>query len=337
VSKRSPTTKDIALLHQLYKAGQLVLTTEFQRNSVWPRDAKAYLMDTILNDKPIPLLFFQRTADSQTGRLTYYVIDGQQRLRAIFDYLEDRFRTSQSDRSKPYSGKVFSALPSSLQNQIRNYDLVVEELSGYSQADIKDMFIRMNKYVVKLAPQELRHAQYVGKFRDFVEELGGMDFWRANRVFTPLQIRRMRAVEYSAEVTILLIEGPQDKKAAIDLYYTRYEKSFPDGPTVKNLLQRYLDWCLKALSDLATTRYRRPVDLYALIGALHRMSEEGRKLARISPATAGPALKEFDTQTRVETPSGDAARYLVAASSQTDNLIPRQTRIDVLGKVITSS
>ena len=34
---------------------------------------------------------------------------------------------------------------------------------------------------------------------------------------SPLQIKRMRPVEFSAELVILLIEGPQDKKASVDL------------------------------------------------------------------------------------------------------------------------
>jgi len=97
-TKRTPTTKDIGLLKQLHDQGQLVLAPEFQRNSVWPRAAKAYLIDSILNDRPIPLLFLQRISSAQTGRLGYAVIDGQQRLRAIFDYIEGRFKLTESDK-----------------------------------------------------------------------------------------------------------------------------------------------------------------------------------------------------------------------------------------------
>jgi hypothetical protein len=67
MKKRSPTTKAIGLLHQLYGNGQLLLAPEFQRSSVWPNAAKAYLIDTILNDRPIPLIFLQREA-TKTGR-----------------------------------------------------------------------------------------------------------------------------------------------------------------------------------------------------------------------------------------------------------------------------
>src|SRR5438105_334423 len=98
MTKRTSTTKDVALLHQLFSDGQLKLAAEFQRNAVWPRPAKAYLIDTILNDRPIPLLFFQRTGSAQTGRPSYTVIDGQQRLRALFDFIDNRFRLTQSSK-----------------------------------------------------------------------------------------------------------------------------------------------------------------------------------------------------------------------------------------------
>src|SRR3989337_4248760 len=126
MAKRSPTTKDVALLQQLFKNGQITLASEFQRNAVWPRPAKAYLIDTILNDRPIPLLFFQRGTSAQSGLPTYMVIDGQQRLRAIFEFLEDRLRLSQSPKRAPYFNKRFSDLTVEFQSRILNYDLVVE-------------------------------------------------------------------------------------------------------------------------------------------------------------------------------------------------------------------
>src|SRR4051794_11609119 len=107
--KRTPTTKDVALLHQLYENGQLILEPEFQRNSVWPRAAKAYLLDTIITDRPVPLLFLQRARSSESGKQTYYIIDGQQRLRAIFEFLNDRFRLSES--AGPLRNKLYSELP----------------------------------------------------------------------------------------------------------------------------------------------------------------------------------------------------------------------------------
>lgn len=334
MTKRSPTTKDIALLHQLFANGQLTLAAEFQRNAVWPTPAKAYLIDTILNDRPVPLLFFQRTTSAQTGLPSYTVIDGQQRLRAIFEFLDDKFRLTQSARSAKYFNKRFSDLPDTLKDRVRNYDLIIEELSGYSDDDIRDMFVRMNKYVVQLSPQELRHAKAAGEFHGFAEKIGQLPFWREKKVFSPKSILRMRAVEYAAELAILLIEGPQDKKSSIDLYYVKYKEKFPAGRVVKARLEALLKWIDAALPDISTTRYRSPVDLYSLIGALDAVSGQGRKLSAMRPREVGARLLDFEGKTKAKSPSGDAARYLAAASRQTDNIIPRTTRIDILEKLI---
>jgi hypothetical protein len=334
MTRRVPTTKDIGLLKQLHDQGQLILAAEFQRNSVWPRSAKAYLIDTIINDRPIPLLFFQRVSSAQTGRPGYSVIDGQQRLRAIFEFLDDRFRLSQSDKKSNYYNKKFSELPHAVREAIESYDLAILELTGYGDADIKDIFVRMNKYVVKLSPQELRHAKAEGKFSEFVERLGRWDFWREQKVISAQQIKRMRAVEFVAELAILLIEGAQDKKSAVDLYYREYTKRFSKASWVENLLKQYRAWILAALPDLKKLRYRSPTDLYSLIGALHELSGDGAHLGRLHPAPAGKRLMAFAAATKAKNPTGDAARYLAAASRQTDNVQPRTTRIEILSGVI---
>jgi hypothetical protein len=336
VAKRSSTTKDVALLQQLYKEGQLRLAPEFQRNSVWPNAAKSYLIDTIICDRPIPMLFFQRSASAQTGRTVYDVIDGQQRLRAIFEYLDNRLRLSET-QDHSVKGRKFGELPAQLQDRILNYDLVIEELSAYSNDDIADMFERMNRYVVRLSPQELRHAKKKGAFKDFVEALGAMTFWKNERVFSDLQLRRMKAVEFSAELVILLIEGPQDKKSSIDLYYGRYERNFPDARKIESRLATYIRWVKRALPDLSEGRYRKPVDLYSLIGALDLASDQGRALSRLDPVAIGPKLLEFEVQTISKEPQGPAAQYVIYASRQTDNILPRINRINILASLLQSA
>ena len=338
MSKRSPTTKDISLLYQLYQQGQLFLAPEYQRENVWPNQAKAYLIDTILNDRPIPLLFFQRVASAQTGRPAYSVIDGQQRLRAIFEFFEDRFRLTQSDKNAPYYKKRFSDLPRALQDQIYNYDLTVEELSDYSDSEIRDMFARMNRYVVKLSKQELRHAKQTGKFSDFVDRVGKWDFWRTEQVFSRTQLKRMRQIEFSAELTILLAEGPQDKKSSVDLYYGQYKMTFPQERAVEKSLKDYLSWIKKALPNLRKTRFRKPVDLYSLIGALDRLKGDRPSLAHLEPKSAGERLSKFegDAASKEKVPAS-VAKYLTAASRQTDNILPRNTRIAILCDVILGS
>ncbi len=321
------------MVQQLLETSQLRLAPEFQRNAVWPRAAKAYLIDTILAERPMPLFFFQRARSAQTGKPMYSVVDGQQRLRAIFEFMEDRFALTESKDSR-WKGRRFSELAKVLQENLVNYDLTIEELTGYSEDDIRDIFVRMNKYVVKLSPQELRHARDQGKFYEFVEALGKLPFWREQRVYTKHQLDRMKAAEFSAELAILLIEGPQDKKSSLDLYYREYQDRFPYGSDVQRRLTAYLTWIIAALPQFRSTRYRKPTDLYGLVGALERVSRGGAKLRRIDSESAGVALTRFDDDARSKRPSRQASAYVAAASRQTDNIGPRNARIEILTRLL---
>ena len=337
--KVSLTTKDVATLLQLEKSGQLKLQPEFQREGVWPKVAKSYFIDSILNGRPVPPIYLQRTTSIQTGRTEFAVIDGQQRIRAVKEFFEDGFSLSELGEHSvalAFKDKKYSRLTQEMQQKLWNFDFVVQELSGYSESDIQDIFARINKYVVRLSKQELRHAQKQGKFKEFVERISKWPFWRLKGVFTPAQIARMRSAEFAAEVAILLIEGgPQHRKTAINLYYHQYSDKFPEGPTIESRLRSYLEWINTALPDLQTRRYRRSNELYALIGALDLATKKGTTLANVDSMTAGEMLRQFEVETRSRTPRGNVAQYVIAASKHTDDLEPRRTRIDILGSLIS--
>jgi uncharacterized protein DUF262 len=336
--KVSLTTRDVATLLQLEKSGQLTLQPEFQREGIWPKAAKSYFIDSILNERPIPPIYLQRTTSVQTGRTELAVIDGQQRIRAVKEFLDDGFALSElgdGSLATAYKGKKYSKLPPEMQQKLWNFDFVVQELSGYTASNIRDIFARINKYVVRLSKQELRHAQEQGKFKEFVERIAEWPFWLNKGVFTRTQLARMRAAEFAAELAILLIEGgPQHQKIAIDLYYHQYTDSFPDGSSIETRLRAYTDWIGKSLPKLQVHRYRRSSELYALIGALDVASKKGTHLSKIDAASAGDKLREFEIKTESKAPKGAVAEYVIAASKHTDDLEPRRTRIRILGSML---
>jgi hypothetical protein len=144
----------------------------------------------------------------------------------------------------------------------------------------------------------------------------------------------MRADEFSAELTILLIEGPQDKKKAVDLYYGMYRDKFETGKEVNAKLESYLKWVLRALPNFKNRFVRKPVDLYGVIGALNLVTSGGEKLAKIEPHVFAASIDKLEKDIKAPEPFGDAAKYVVAASRQTDNLGPRVTRIEVMVKAL---
>ncbi|HEM5197160.1 TPA: DUF262 domain-containing protein, partial [Streptococcus suis] len=70
-----------------YEKGELDYSPKYQRNSVWTQNAKSYLIDTIIRGLPIPPIFLRQKIDVGLRKTTREVIDGQQRLRAIIDYV----------------------------------------------------------------------------------------------------------------------------------------------------------------------------------------------------------------------------------------------------------
>ncbi|MPV35659.1 DUF262 domain-containing protein [Georgenia subflava] len=345
---RSPGDRDISALYDMYKQGTLRLAPEFQREGVWPQPAKAYLIDTVLSDRPIPLLFFSKVISSHTNRATYDVVDGQQRLRAIFDYMEDKFPLSRSsDTDSRWRGRRYSKLDDQQRMQFLNYDMAISELKNYNQAEIKDVFLRMNKYVVRLNSAEMRRAKESGVFKDFCASVGRQEWWTDLRIITKQQRARLRSEELAAEFAILLMEGPQDKKESVDIYYVKYADDFPDGDEVKNRLDRYVEWASAHIPDFSTSRWRKPVDLYALLGALDVVTEAGELLETLDGHAAGEsatklerdlakaaAAQRTDPEIKLEP---RLARYLTAASSQTDNIQPRKTRTEILVRMLSDA
>lgn len=91
-----------------HSEGKLNLTPWYQRRSVWSRTQKSYLINTLLERKPMPALYIRHSIDLEKGRSVKEVDDGQQRSRAIIDYCRNEFATrlpGSKKRNSKYSGE----------------------------------------------------------------------------------------------------------------------------------------------------------------------------------------------------------------------------------------
>jgi len=182
-----PNTQAISWFYGEYNKERLKLDARFQRNPIWSIGQKCFLIDSIISGCPLPQVFLNIKGEgSGINRQTIYeVVDGQQRLRAILEFLKDEWpliaTTAKSypvsESYKPHIGKKYSELPPTLQELIWNYPLSVQELRGWSDHQIRALFRRLNYVVEKLNPQELRHSQYFGEFVNAVEKLAKDPFW----------------------------------------------------------------------------------------------------------------------------------------------------------------
>ena len=147
---------------------------DYQRPYVWGLAQKQLLIDTILREYDIPKLYLNQISEKK-----YDVIDGQQRIRTIWDFYDDKFPLSSNAEDvggKKVAGLRFSELDTDIQLIINMYSLDFVIVSGCSDDEIREMFLRLQNGTT-LKAQEIRNA-IPGKMRDFVKSISVHPFFK---------------------------------------------------------------------------------------------------------------------------------------------------------------
>lgn len=265
------TTHNIAWIYKRYLAEELQLKPPFQRNPVWTDNQKSYLIDTILNGFPVPELYMQEYSDKD-GNDVYVVVDGQQRVRSCIEFIQGKFSMSGIDSPK-WADMSFDQLSDDEKKSIYNYTFVVRLLPEIPDDEIRGIFKRLNRYVVALNKQELRHATYWGQFIRCVEEIADEERWSSFGIFTPNDVRRMLDIEFISELVVGYLHGPQNKKESLDRWYQAYEVEFPDDRRVRKIVNATLGEVESCLPLITKTRWRKKSDFYSLFLALAAKSQ----------------------------------------------------------------
>src|SRR5438552_17375904 len=85
------TVQDII---ELRNKQMLVVNPEYQRGEVWTLPQKKRLVDSVMRGYPIPLIYLHHIKTEVAGakREDFEVIDGQQRINALYEYREGAFK-----------------------------------------------------------------------------------------------------------------------------------------------------------------------------------------------------------------------------------------------------
>lgn len=216
---------------------ELELSPKYQRNSVWNEKAKAYLMDTIIRGLPIPPIFLRQKTDITTKSTTREIIDGQQRIRAILEYIVDEGFAIKSAHNKAYGGKKYSELDEEAQEAMLDYEVLAEVVTEKDESSIYDMFARLNSNNYVLNRQEIRNSKYWGDFKVFIYRLSSQyrDFFLSNKLLGDNDCARMRDAELITSMVIVLKEGiVTESPTFVDNIYAKYDKDFDDIDVIEN-------------------------------------------------------------------------------------------------------
>lgn len=147
--------------------GDIILDPDYQRNYVWDNKKASLLVESILINVPIPLIY---VSEEENGE--WSVVDGLQRLNSLSRYYNGDFKLSGLEVLTELNGLKYEQLNSKAQRVLNSGNLRIVTISYESHQEIKyDVFMRLNRGSVKLKEQELRNCLYRGSFNDFLKKI----------------------------------------------------------------------------------------------------------------------------------------------------------------------
>lgn len=248
--------------------GILELSPDFQRRSVWTDKAKSYLIDTVLRGKPMPkIIITQRLEGAKTVRV---VVDGQQRLRAILEYYNGDFKISKA-HNKDLFKFTYQTLPNNLDREFLKYELGVDLLFDTPYQELLDIFARINSYTVKLEPQEIFNARYLGFFKQTIYSLGYkyVSYFIEGGVLTKAKVTRMAEADLSADLFVSLLDGVQTNKG-IETFYKTYEDDAANLEEIEKRFDKVMSFIgsIYKAEELKNTNYSRAQLFYSLFASI---------------------------------------------------------------------
>ena len=268
----------------------LDLSPKFQRRSVWTRAAKSFLIDTILRGKPMPKVLL--TQDLIGTKNVRTVVDGQQRIRSILEFIDGTFTVLRTHNAQ-YAGKTFNDLDDEAQAAVLQYEIGVDLLYNVNLADMLDIFARINTYSVTLNAQEKLNAKYLGVFKTTAYELAFSyaGYFLDGGVLTEKQVTRMSEARLASDMLVALVGGVQTVKN-IERYYRKFESD----ESIPEQVEHAVTWfhntmkmigAIYSVEDLKSTNWSRLHWFYTLFVCVAHAQREVTGLQRVPRPSIG--------------------------------------------------
>ena len=307
-------------LINLQNSGELDLAPWYQRRSVWNPTQKSYLINTLLEQKPIPAIYVRHSLDLEKAKSIKEVVDGQQRCRSIIGYYKDDFSVTHPNHD---AKAKFSSLSNEERQKFLLTAIPVGYLLGATDADVIDIFGRINSISKSLNTQEKRNAAYSGEMKQFClrQASSKVYFWRNYGIFTANDIARMNEIQFISDLTLNLLNGLSDYSSEkLDALYKEFDETFDRaqeiGARLDNSFDRIANLAPEKISD---TIFKRSPILFSLVLAIDSNNPTMDQLES--------AIIEIDERFNSEENQTEKdKRFVAACSSTTQRIAQRRIR-----------
>ncbi len=271
--------------------GRINVEAEYQRGKVWSKAQQALLIDSILRGFDIPKIFLRKLPDGSEH--LFDVIDGKQRLTAIWHFISDDLRLLRNigayEDLGDLGGKCWSELPDDAKDRLQFANITVSKIEEATEDEIHELFLRLQRGE-PLNAAERRNAMS-GPVRNFVaDKLAAHSLW----VETGLRSARYGIHEHAALILALVMKGGPTALKGADLYRLYEENDFDPSGQVTNRTLRILD-ALREIAALERGAIRTRWGLVDLTLVLMRLEDNKTKL---EPTQMMDFFREFEQERR---------------------------------------
>ena len=244
-------------LKRKYDKDRICIDPDFQRNLVWTNKHKSELIESVIMQIPLPLIYL---AENEDGKLV--VVDGRQRLTTFFQFLDNEFRLKDLKILPQINGMNFNELEEShLYSRyvtiIEDTQLVVQIIKYPTKDRVRfDIFDRVNRGGTPLNKQEMRNALYQGNATKLLDELSKMKSFKdaTGGAISPKHMKDKYVILRALCFYLLWRGNILDKNKKRMEYRSDMEELLGAGMNLFNKMDLNSIFLLKQLFDRTMTR-----------------------------------------------------------------------------------
>lgn len=159
--------KSVSDLVRMIREEDICFSPEYQRSYIWDNKKASLLIESILLNIPIPVVYASEEDDS-----TWNIVDGLQRLNALRRFYDNNFKLTGLEVLQELNGLRYDDLNDKAKRVLNNGMIRIILIFTDSHPEIKyDIFMRLNTGSVKLKEQELRNCLFRGKLNETLKLL----------------------------------------------------------------------------------------------------------------------------------------------------------------------
>lgn len=360
--EESIPTNDVKIIDLYNKIDNDLLDTQpqYQRKLVWKKQHKFAFIDTILRNFPFPEICIA-SSDIDVDRMvaTEVVVDGQQRLTTIVDYIK-----GQGDFKLQNKIAKFSDLEPTQKKSFLNYKVSVRDLKDIDEKLIKEIFQRINSTEYSLNTVEKNNALYGdGEIAIFSKQLIDQnytatedetdivitpavkkqinDFFFERKIFSDNDLKRMYDFQYIILIISTILEGNYySRSTKVDEYLERFNTSFPDYSIILETLKKSLT-TISNLNLSEKSYWYNKANLFTLIIELSKLKVDSLNIEKLEVELLKLEDKvdlyfSAETEDDIKDITEDEKRYFEVARHGSHEKPAREHRAKVIKSILDS-